>query len=225
MSIKNWLIGILAVAVIVAGVFLVLQVSGAGKTSSATAANTSGKHSGAKHNRSGFGSARSGAGGVQGDGTPAEPELPAPLTVEERSTMEMERLLAGEVRRRIRVAASGCYDGSLFTYKTLENEEKDIEIEFTLVLKDSQFTLEGLKLTSGIGDADLEECVIEMVSEITWQDKVNADFSQPMSDAISLLALKKYGAPMPHELEEEPEDPNNADFGHGPNLPDPNAPK
>lgn len=138
---------------------------------------------------------------------------PAPLTPDERASIDMERVLAGEVPQRVRAAASGCYDGSHLSYKELENDAGTIDLDFKVILNNGTVTLQNVRLAKGIGDADLEQCVVEAVSEISWEDPVNPDFSVEMSDAVSLLALRKWGEPMPHELEEVPESPEEGDFG------------
>jgi hypothetical protein len=154
-------------------------------------------------------------GSGSGAGLAGDPgrEVPAPLTAEEKASIDMERVLAGEVPQRVKAAAAGCFDGSGMGYKDLENTDDAIDLDFQVVLKNGTASIQNVKLARGIGDADLEHCVVEAVGEVQWQDPVNPDFSIEMGDTISMLALKKWGEPMPHELEEIPETPEEADFG------------
>lgn len=136
---------------------------------------------------------------------------PEPLRMEER-TMEMEHLLAGELPGRIREATAHCYDGRGFSYKQLENDERSLDFDYTAYLKDGVFSLRDIKITKKLGTST-DECVIKVLSRLSWNDPVNPDFTMAMSDSIKLLELKKWGEPMPHELEEVPEDPDDGDFG------------
>lgn len=135
---------------------------------------------------------------------------PMPLRPEDRN-FELDRLLAREVPARIREAAIHCFDASGFSYKQLENSEEAIEFDYTLRMKAGVASVQNVKLTQGI-DGNLDNCVIKAISGLTWQGSAPRDFITDMSDTISLLTFKKWGEPMPHELEEVPEDPQDDDF-------------
>ena len=128
------------------------------------------------------------------------------LLREEERTEEFERLLAREIPGRIREATAHCYDGSGKSYKQLESNEESLEFDYTARLKSGVFTLEDLKITKKFGNK-IDGCVKQALTRLSWRDTVNPDFTMKMGDSITLLELKKWGEPMPHELEEVPEDP------------------
>lgn len=206
---KNWMLGALALAVIIGVVALLWNLQSEGKTppgepqGKATAGQTAPGKSAA---RSMTGSARAQPDSLRS----GDPDDPEPLRMEER-TMEMEHLLAGDLPGRIREATAHCYDGSGFSYKQLENDETSLDFDYTAYLKDGVFTLRDIKVTKKFGTST-DDCVVKELSRLTWKDPVNPDFTMAMSDSIKLLELKKWGEPMPHELEEVPEDPEDGDF-------------
>jgi hypothetical protein len=216
---KTWSLAGLAGVILVGLALLIwnLRSGGSGSATPEASAGSRSSTAGAVGSRG-----RPGAVGVPG-GEAAAPgdDTPAQLSPDEHDSIDMERILQGEAPRRVRAAAAVCYDGTFSSYKELERQDKSIDIEYTLMLKNGTYSLQDVKLTDSLGKPKLEDCVVEEVSAISWKDPVNADFTMPMSDSISLLALKKYGEPMPHELEEIPEDPANADFGPKLGLPNP----
>ncbi|MCG8417807.1 MAG: hypothetical protein MJE77_07670 [Proteobacteria bacterium] len=209
---KTWIVGITALAIAVIAIALLWDLQSGGKTSvpeqgKAAAAQAEVGDLPAPDRAESRNTVRARAAAATQP--PTQPSAkngdPAPLAPEER-TEEFERLLAGEVPGRIREAAAPCYDGSGISYKRLENSDDSIDFDFTLRLKSGVVTLENLKLTKGIGN-QTDGCVMRVLSRLSWRDQVNPDFTMDMSDSISLLALKKWGEPMPHEIEEVPEEP------------------
>ena len=136
-----------------------------------------------------------------------DPEL---LRNEER-TMEFERLLAQGIPGRIREATAHCYDGSGKTYKQLENNEESLDFDYTARLKGGVFTLEDIEITKEFGNR-IDKCIRQSLSRLSWRDTVNPDFTMKMSDSITLLELKKWGEPMPHEMQEIPEEPPEGEY-------------
>lgn len=207
----------LAVATLVGAGLLVWELRSSSAPAAAPARGSNGAGGAAAGDDGPRGPVRATAGtpGESGTGQAGDPEaeVPAPLTPEEKASIDMERVLAGEVPQRVKAAAAGCFDGSGMGYKELENSGDAIDLDFQVVLKNGTASIRNVKLVKGVGDADLEHCVVEAVGEVQWQDPVNPDFSIEMGDTISMLALKKWGEPMPHELEEIPETPEEADFG------------
>lgn len=206
---KNLLLGGLAIAV-VAGAAVLLYSVRSGSDGAGVAQATTSTYS-----------ARSGSPGdrpnVTQGGAPAvsdtdsESDRPPMISNEERSTVEMSYVLARSVPRRIREWVGPCYD-SAFSYKTLEDDDHHIDIEYTLVLQDGVFSLRDVKMTGRIGKPELEACILEGVAEIKWRaaNGETREYSVPMSDELTLLELAKFGEPMDDDYDPSIYEP---DFG------------
>jgi hypothetical protein len=139
--------------------------------------------------------------------------IPAALEDTAARAPTMENFLAGEVPRRVLEAAAGCYNTG-FSYKQLEAEGATIELDYLIEVKAGQASIKNVKMTRGMGKPELEDCVVQVVGETQWEVAMTTSFSQEASYGINLLALKKFGEPLPHELDAE--QPVNTDDEFGP---------
>lgn len=162
-----------------------------------------------------------GASGIASGGpnTPVSPgngevgDEPAPLADEVARTTTMENFLAGDVPRRLLEMASSCYNTG-FSYKQLEADGASIDLDYVIEVKAGVASIRNVTLKQGMGKPELEDCILEVVDGMHWNVSMASDFTQPASYGIDLLALKKFGEPLPHERDAE--QPVNTDDEFGP---------
>lgn len=110
-------------------------------------------------------------------------------TVSDLGQAGMQEKFGNDVPQRVYAAASGCYANQPGKFEKIVIE---YQVTFTAgVGRLSQVK----KASSDLGDSALEDCIVERLSNLTWQDPEAPNLSTPGGVDMTILGLRKRNRP------------------------------